>query len=397
MRLVYQPGESRQVFYTYRNMGIAPVDLYVSVPPTDATCQSAVRLSAANLTPLREEVAGVNRVRCYRVSHRTTLRLTWTCETRGASLEDGTPADCPQLAEDDRADYLQPSPQLSRGPEIVAQSHALMGDEKDPLTIARAFFDDLVANYRYMYPVRNRGALAMQRSRRGDCGQFTALFVAWCRAVGIPARPVVGTFIGGFKPHVWAEFWLDKVGWVPVDPSYGQALSMDSGTEAAARVFGRIEPTRMAFSYDYDLRASWYGKPVRGVLLGRLMTIAGPRFEGRRLRWGYETLEGGIPFLQPAYPRGRGGLATVIRLSSLGDWASTARGPGWRVVARDVIGQLAVLAACVSFALSVIAPMAQGSLQTGVRLLTIVVLGTFILIPIITSEAFVRRLRMHRS
>lgn len=183
----------------------------------------------------------------------------------------------------------------------------------------------------------------------------------------------------------------------PLIPSYGQALSMDSGTEAAARVFGRIEPTRMAFSYDYDLRASWYGKPVRGVLLGRLMTIAGPRFEGRRLRWGYETLEGGIPFLQPAYPRGRGGLATVIRLSSLGDWASTARGPGWRVVARDVIGQLAVLAACVSFALSVIAPMAQGSLQTGVRLLTIVVLGTFILIPIITSEAFVRRLRMHRS
>ena len=84
----------------------------------------------------------------------------------------------------------------------------------------------------------------MQRSRCGDCGQFTALFVAWCRAVDIPARPVIGTFIDGFKPHVWAEFWLDKVGWVPVDPSYGQALSMDDGTETAARVFGRIEPTR---------------------------------------------------------------------------------------------------------------------------------------------------------
>ena len=146
------------------------------------------------------------------------MGLTWTCETSGVSLEDGTPVDYPHLTEDDRAEYLRPSLQLSRGPEIVAQARALMADEADPLTIARAFFNDLVANYRYTYPVRNRGALAMQRIRCGDCGQFTALFVAWCRAVDIPARPVIGTFIDGFKPHVWAEFWLDKVGWVPVDP-----------------------------------------------------------------------------------------------------------------------------------------------------------------------------------
>jgi len=135
---------------------------------------------------------------------------------------------------------------------------------------------------------------------------------------------------------------------------------------------------------------------VRRVLLGRLMTRAGPRFEGQRLRWGYETLEGSIPFLQPAYPRGRGGFATLTQPSSLGDWASTARGPGWRVVARDVVGQLAVLAVCVSFALSVIAPAAHGSLQTGIRLLTIVVLGTVILAPIITSDTRIQRLLLRR-
>jgi len=50
----------------------------------------------------------------------------------------------------------------------------------------------------------------------------------------------------------------------------------------------------------------------------------------------------------------------------------------------------------VSFALSVIAPAAHGSLQTGIRLLTIVVLGTVILAPIITSDTRIQRLLLRR-
>ena len=58
---------------------------------------------------------------------------------------------------------------------------------------ARAFFDELVeGGYRYVYPPAERGAAAMLRDRRGDCGEFSSLFAAWCRSAGIPARIVYG-------------------------------------------------------------------------------------------------------------------------------------------------------------------------------------------------------------
>lgn len=82
----------------------------------------------------------------------------------------------------------------------------------------------------------------------GDCTQYAALFVAMCRAVGIPARCVYG-FVGwrpwvkaeelknyskmdtqlspigtagaenrlALSPHMWAEFYLPKIGWIPAD------------------------------------------------------------------------------------------------------------------------------------------------------------------------------------
>jgi len=83
---------------------------------------------------------------------------------------------------------------------------------------------------------------------KGSCNQYSAFFVALCRAVGIPARSVSG-FIGwkpwikeedlrpiyefetklspgglaGVQhygsqiPHMWAEFYIPNYGWIPID------------------------------------------------------------------------------------------------------------------------------------------------------------------------------------
>lgn len=63
------------------------------------------------------------------------------------------------------------------------------------------------------------------RDPRGDCTERTRLFVALCRAAGIPARTVeglawAGDESGSFGPHTWAEVALAGK-WVPVDPSTG--------------------------------------------------------------------------------------------------------------------------------------------------------------------------------
>jgi transglutaminase-like putative cysteine protease len=76
-----------------------------------------------------------------------------------------------------------------------------------------------------VYPPAERGAAAMLRDRRGDCGEYSSLFAAWCRSTGIAARIVYGTWAHGrMAAHAWNEFRLDGVGWVPVDASLGWAM-----------------------------------------------------------------------------------------------------------------------------------------------------------------------------
>jgi protein-glutamine gamma-glutamyltransferase len=86
-------------------------------------------------------------------------------------------------------------------------------------------------------------AAAILRSRRGDCTEFSQLFVALARAASIPAREVsglvyLGDEIQGFGGHSWAEVVVDGR-WLAVDPMWnllpvsGTHLRMGSGDEGA--------------------------------------------------------------------------------------------------------------------------------------------------------------------
>jgi transglutaminase-like putative cysteine protease len=63
--------------------------------------------------------------------------------------------------------------------------------------------------------------------------------------------------IGGY--HGWAEFWLDGLGWVPVDPA--EALRHPSRRD---EFFGRLDPDRVAISVgrDITLRPPQKGPPL---------------------------------------------------------------------------------------------------------------------------------------
>lgn len=68
------------------------------------------------------------------------------------------------------------------------------------------------------------GAERTLKNRKGDCTEFSDLFVALCRADSIPARIVKGltTFWGknSTPSHSWAEVFLEGIGWVSVDPTH---------------------------------------------------------------------------------------------------------------------------------------------------------------------------------
>jgi len=57
----------------------------------------------------------------------------------------------------------------------------------------------------------------------GDCGQVTLLFMTLARYSGIPVRWQSGLTMqpGGLNLHDWSEFYLEGIGWVPMDQSFG--------------------------------------------------------------------------------------------------------------------------------------------------------------------------------
>ncbi|MEM7812665.1 MAG: transglutaminase-like domain-containing protein [Planctomycetota bacterium] len=99
-----------------------------------------------------------------------------------------------------------------------------------------------------------RGAAACLRDGAGSCCDYSALFVAVCRAAGIPARMAVGYLADGRdRQHAWAEFLLPGGAWVPVDTSAAD------GTRDPDECFGRLPADRVAVSKGADVTLAGRG------------------------------------------------------------------------------------------------------------------------------------------
>lgn len=93
------------------------------------------------------------------------------------------------------------------------------------------------------YARNERGALSCLTTRRGDCTEQAALFVALCRAAGVPARSLGGVVSDGDRMisaddyHDWAEYHQGGT-WRLADP-HGRVLGSDPWRYIAFRVMGK--------------------------------------------------------------------------------------------------------------------------------------------------------------
>jgi transglutaminase-like putative cysteine protease len=119
--------------------------------------------------------------------------------------------------------FLKPERYCESGdPEIVRLAQELRAET--PLETAKNIFDWIAANIRYSGYLKDaRGAAYALERRQGDCTEFMYLFMALCRAAGIPARGIGGYVIeknAVLTPsayHNWAEFYADGA-WRLADP-----------------------------------------------------------------------------------------------------------------------------------------------------------------------------------
>lgn len=122
--------------------------------------------------------------------------------------------------------YSQPEDLVqSDSPEIVSKAQSITQGTMDIHEKVSKIYGFVTSHVRYSHEEQERGALWALENGTGDCSEYSYLFVALCRAAGIPARLNVGF---GFRQseenttdgHMWAEYYLQNYGWVPVDPTW---------------------------------------------------------------------------------------------------------------------------------------------------------------------------------
>ena len=134
-------------------------------------------------------------------------------------------------------------------PKIIAKAKEIVGNTKHAWPAAKRLSSWVWASLDKVGTAALSNAVETLESKRGDCTEHTALFVALARAVGIPARPCTGLVYwargGGFGYHQWASIYVGK--WVEIDPTFNQPVAdgthikfAEGGWSEAARIISLI-------------------------------------------------------------------------------------------------------------------------------------------------------------
>ncbi len=124
---------------------------------------------------------------------------------------------------------------------IQALARDIVGEERNAWRAAKKIAEWVDREMEANYDVGFASAREILENREGDCSEHTVLFVALCRASGIPSRAVVGIMYGGgiFAYHMWPEVFVGD--WVALDPKW-LARDPETGeyfTDATHIKFGR--------------------------------------------------------------------------------------------------------------------------------------------------------------
>ncbi|MBY8994809.1 MAG: transglutaminase domain-containing protein [Candidatus Heimdallarchaeota archaeon] len=125
--------------------------------------------------------------------------------------------------------YLAPEPHIeSNHPKIVELASKI--SNKDPLSFAKLAAKLVNRKIKYKIQPDEYGAAYAIEKGEGDCTEFAALFVALCRAAGIPARTNAGFALAQhWERHATAEFLVGGR-WIPIDVTgqYGKDIFLGS-------------------------------------------------------------------------------------------------------------------------------------------------------------------------
>ncbi len=153
-----------------------------------------------------------------------TIRVTKIMKVDSVDLE-VEPGDIHGEVPTGLQEYTEPVDHLWQSDNPTLENKALELTENEPNLYLKAkmIFNFVEGYLTYEEQVEEHDALWAYNRQEGDCTEFTNLFIALCRAAGIPAK-----FISGYlcdlnlieQPlpgHAFAYIYLPNVEWAPVD------------------------------------------------------------------------------------------------------------------------------------------------------------------------------------
>lgn len=157
--------------------------------------------------------------------------------------------------------YLQPDKLVPLNGVIAELAKQQTAGATTPLEKARRIYDYVVTTMHYDKSGEGWGrgdALWACDSKRGNCTDFHSLFIGMMRSSGIPARFEIGFPLPEGKTegdipgyHCWSEFYIEGMGWIPVDASEASKNPLKKDY-----FFGALDVDRVLFTYGRDIRLS---------------------------------------------------------------------------------------------------------------------------------------------
>lgn len=281
------------VDFFYRNELCEKLELWMIMPPAIQFNDNNVKPDQITKIPTGEKLA------YYILNKDQDFHLNYELELYSTKNEKKT------LTEEEKDFYLRNTILSPINTETARLAKEITAQQKNNYEKALAIFHYIVSNYRYIYPPSSRGVNSFLEVKKGDCGEFSFLFTALCRALNIPARTVVGSWAyGKMNAHVWNEFFIEDEGWIPVDTSMAYIQKkqpfrfFDSSLKTLywRKYFGKTEGQRVVFSKDTEIELLPEYKNNEEAFTLNPIVINGEPF-----CWGQQSLSGRAPYLQPIY------------------------------------------------------------------------------------------------
>jgi transglutaminase-like putative cysteine protease len=140
--------------------------------------------------------------------------------------------------------------------EIKELSKKIIGSETNPYLKAKKIFTWIDKNIPWAsareYSTMSNIPMYVLENKHGDCGMQTLLFMTLARYNGIPVKWQSGWHFhpDNINLHDWGEFYLEGIGWIPVDQSFGTIISEDENIRNF--YLGNIDRYRLIVNDNYS-------------------------------------------------------------------------------------------------------------------------------------------------